>query len=534
METGIANGSTGPAGRVLIVDDEINMQVVLSAAFEDAGFVTGTASTGTGAIEAFTEADFDLLLLDLKLPDMTGIDVFRRAREVRPGIIVIMITAYSSVETAIEAMKMGAYDYITKPFNVEKLLMVAGNAIEARRRSQRASGSAARGAEAARQAADGAQDEAVSDGGKPARASLDAAWALSGIDLRAEDEDFDGIVGVTARMRRLMEMSRDIAPTNATVLIYGESGTGKELVADYIHKKSLRAGGPCIKVNCAAIPEPLLESELFGHEKGAFTHAVTRRLGRFELADKGSIFLDEVGEMSPAMQAKLLRVLQEKEFERVGGTETIKVDVRVIAATNQNLRQAVLDGRFREDLYYRLSVVPLFLPPLRERKRDIPLLCARFVDKYNEEFGRKVSGVSPEALEMLAEYDWPGNIRELENAIERAVLLSRADVLETGDFSFGIDPARLLSLGTGASPHVDDLRVSEASGNGDADESMSAEANGYIDTVDANGSPLPLEEIEKRHIKAVLEQCDWNRTQAAKVLDISRRTLLNKINKYDL
>ncbi|NLH88229.1 MAG: sigma 54-interacting transcriptional regulator, partial [Firmicutes bacterium] len=245
-------------------------------------------------------------------------------------------------------------------------------------------------------------------------------------------------------------------------------------------------------------------------------------------------FLDEVGEMSPAMQAKLLRVLQEKEFERVGGTETIKVDVRVIAATNQNLRQAVLDGRFREDLYYRLSVVPLFLPPLRERKRDIPLLCARFVDKYNEEFGRKVSGVSPEALEMLAEYDWPGNIRELENAIERAVLLSRADVLETGDFSFGIDPARLLSLGTGASPHVDDLRVSEASGNGDADESMSAEANGYIDTVDANGSPLPLEEIEKRHIKAVLEQCDWNRTQAAKVLDISRRTLLNKINKYDL
>jgi len=200
-------------------------------------------------------------LLDLKLPDMTGIDVFRRAREVRPGIIVIMITAYSSVETAIEAMKMGAYDYITKPFNVEKLLMVAGNAIEARRRSQRASGSAARGAEAARQAADGARDEAVSDGGKPARASLDAAWALSGIDLRAEDEDFDGIVGVTARMRRLMEMSRDIAPTNATVLIYGESGTGKELVADYIHKKSLRAGGPCIKVNCAAIPEPLLESE---------------------------------------------------------------------------------------------------------------------------------------------------------------------------------------------------------------------------------------------------------------------------------
>lgn len=515
------------AGRVLIVDDEINMQVVLSAAFKDAGFVTGTASTGAEAIQILTDTGFDLILLDLKLPDMTGIDVFRRAREVMPGIIVIMITAYSSVETAIQAMKMGAYDYITKPFNVEKLLMVAGNAIEARRRARGASGSVGPNPEVARGGVDEVWDKA-------SRVSSNTAWALSGIDLRAEDEDFDGIVGVTARMRRLMEMSQDIAPTNATVLIYGESGTGKELVADYIHKKSLRAGGPCIKVNCAAIPEPLLESELFGHEKGAFTHAVTRRPGRFELAHKGSIFLDEVGEMSPAMQAKLLRVLQEKEFERIGGTETIKVDVRVIAATNKNLRQAVLSGDFREDLYYRLSVVPLFVPPLRERKRDIPLLCARFIDKYNEEFGRNVSGISPEALAMLTEHDWPGNIRELENAIERAVLLSRGDVLAIDDFSLGMDLAGVMSLGMELSHRDGDLSFSEGNGIGDAEEPVSEEADGYIETLGPDGRPLPLEEIEMRHIKAVLEQCDWNRTQAAKVLNIARRTLLNKINKYDL
>ncbi len=298
------------------------------------------------------------MLLDLKLPDMTGIDVFRHAREASPGTIVIMITAYSSVETAIEAMKMGAYDYITKPFNLEKLLMIAGNAIDARRCARIDSGSSAGPLPSARLVRGGLERNAMHGdaaeagsavafrGGRAAGTLRHDDWALSGIELVAEDEDFDGgVVGVTPQMRQLMEMSRDIAPTNATVLIYGESGTGKELVADYIHKKSLRAGRPFIKVNCAAIPEPLLESELFGHEKGAFTHAISRRLGRFELADKGSILLDEVGEMSHAMQAKLLRVLQEKEFERVGGgTETIKVDVRVIAATNQNLKEAVLRG----------------------------------------------------------------------------------------------------------------------------------------------------------------------------------------------
>lgn len=529
VDAGMQGEVRAPAGRVLIVDDEVNMQVVLSDAFQDAGFVTDTASTGAEAIEAFTREDFDLMLLDLKLPDMTGIDVFRHAREVRAGIIVIMITAYSSVETAIEAMKMGAYDYITKPFNVEKLLMVAGNAIRARQRTMRASGSAGDAPGRARGSGAQLRSGVASGGGKTGRILSEADWALSGIDLGAEDEDFDGVVGVTPQMRRLMEMSRDIAPTNATVLIYGESGTGKELVADYIHRKSLRADESCIKVNCAAIPETLLESELFGHEKGAFTHAVTRRLGRFELADRGTIFLDEVGEMSPAMQAKLLRVLQEKEFERVGGTETIKVDVRVIAATNQNLRQAVLNGDFREDLYYRLSVVPLFLPPLRERKRDIPLLCARFIDKYNREFGRQISGISPEALEMLADYDWPGNIRELENAIERAVLLARGDVLATEDFHLGIDPAKVISLRS----YRDDSEVFSDS-CGDTEDAVSGDSDGYIETTDPDGNPLPLEEIEKRHIKSVLEQCDWNRTQAAKALNIARRTLLNKINKYNL
>jgi DNA-binding NtrC family response regulator len=547
VETGMRDDVKAPARRVLIVDDETNMQVVLSAAFEDAGFATGTASTGEEAIRALTQTDYDLMLLDLKLPDMTGIDVFRHAREASPGTIVIMITAYSSVETAIEAMKMGAYDYITKPFNLEKLLMIAGNAIDARRCARIDSGSSAGLLPSTRLVRGGLERNAMRGdtakagsavafhGGKAAGTLSQADWALSGIELVAEDEDFDGVVGVTPQMRQLMEMSRDIAPTNATVLIYGESGTGKELVADYIHKKSLRAGRPFIKVNCAAIPEPLLESELFGHEKGAFTHAISRRLGRFELADKGSILLDEVGEMSNAMQAKLLRVLQEKEFERVGGTETIKVDVRVIAATNQNLKEAVLRGDFREDLYYRLSVVPLFLPPLRDRKRDIPLLCARFIDKYNKEFGREVSGVSPKVLEMFAEYDWPGNIRELQNAMERAVLLSRSDVLTPDDFHLGMDPAEIISLGTGVTCRsCANSRLAGRNWDGSGADMVSDGADGYIEILDENGSPLSLEEMEKRHIKAVLDQFNWNKTQAAQALNITRRTLLNKINKYDL
>ncbi|MCR4427027.1 MAG: sigma-54 dependent transcriptional regulator [Firmicutes bacterium] len=452
-----------PARRVLIVDDEANMRVVLSDVFSDAGYAIETASTGKEAIDAIEAISADAVVLDLKLPDMSGIDVFREAKRIRPGIIVVIVTAYSSVDTAIEAMKMGAFDYITKPFKVEKLLMVIGNALEA-------------------------------GAGAPC-----AGRAVPGVG-HPDDPEFDGVVGSTREMRQVVEMVQDIAPTNATVLIYGESGTGKELVARYVHKKSLRASRPFVKVNCAAIPETLLESEMFGHERGAFTNAIARRIGRFEMANPGTLFLDEVGEMSLAMQAKLLRVLQDKEFERVGGSETIKVDVRVIAATNKDLRQEIATGAFREDLYYRLSVVPLCLPPLRERREDIPTLCARFIEKYNAEFGRHVRAFSPEAQRLLREHDWPGNIRELENVVARAVLLCREDTLTP-------EHLRLTGAPINATPALDP---------------------------GLDQCTLSLEDIERRHIKSVLEQTADNRTKAAKILKITRRTLLNKIKKYGL
>jgi len=521
-----AGGGVPCRGHVLIVDDEVNMQVVLAEAFEDEGHRVTTASNGAEAVRAIGACDFDLLILDLKLPDTTGIELFRTAREMRPGIVAIMITAYSSIDTAIEAMKMGAYDYITKPFNVEKLLMVAGNAIEGR---------------------------VLSGPGKSHFA-----------ELTMEDEEFGGVVGSSLKMRQLLDICRSIAPTNATVLIYGESGTGKELVASYIHKKSLRSSKPFVKVNCAAIPETLLESELFGHEKGAFTHAISRRIGRFELAHTGTVFLDEVGEMSPAMQAKLLRVLQEKEFERVGGAETIKVDARVLAATNQNLKQAVAQGAFREDLYYRLSVVPLFLPPLRERKQDIPALASRFIQKYSMEFGRSVSGITHEAMEHLASYDWPGNIRELENALERAVLLARGDSLTSADFHLGADPVQVISFGLGSYRSVDHVvrdqgeprYAGEVGGRGSnsnsSDNSDNSDTDVSGDVYESDGDDqesaidipsdvwssedgvMSLEELERRYIAQVLEQCGENRTHAARILRITRRTLLNKIKKYGL
>lgn len=470
------------ARRVLIVDDETNMQIVLRSAFEDQGYDVDCASTGGEGIELLRKSHFDLALLDLRLPDMTGIDVFRAARQLQPGIIVIMITAYSSVDTAIEAMKMGAYDYVAKPFNVKKLLMVAANAVDARNDSVHSS----------------------------------AGWALSGLDTGSDDEEFGGVVGSTPHMKQLIAMAKDIAPTNATVLIYGESGTGKELLANFVHRRSIRSNRPFIKVNCAAIPEPLLESELFGHEKGAFTHAVSRRLGRFELADTGTVFLDEVGEMSPAMQSKLLRVLQEKEFERVGGSDTLKVDVRVIAATNCNLKQAVAEGAFREDLYYRLSVVPLSLPPLRERKQDLAALASVFIEKFNDEFAKSVTSISDDAMRRMMDYDWPGNIRELANAVERAVLLSRSDVLTYDDFQLGMNPACFVM---GEESPGDDCRDEDAKAQrllGAADDVVS------------------LEELEREYIKLVLTKCKDNRTKASEVLKITRRTLLNKIKKYEL
>lgn len=463
--------------QVLIVDDEANMLVVLTAAFEDDGYSVKCASTGEEALELARSHRFDLALFDLRLPAMSGIELFQRAKAYLPDMVAIMITAHSSVDTAIQAMKMGAYDYVTKPFSVQKLLMVARNAIASRNESQGRRG----------------------------------GWALSGIG-HGSDEEFGGVIGTTAHMKQLIDMANDVAPTNATVLIFGESGTGKELLANYIHRRSLRVERPFVKVNCSALPEPLLESELFGHEKGSFTHAISRRQGRFELADTGTIFLDEVGDMSPAMQSKLLRAIQEREFERVGGGETIKVDVRIIAATNRDLRQAVMQGTFRHDLYYRLSVVPLTLPPLRDRRQDIPLLVQLYIGKFNAEFGKAVSGLTPDAMQLLLDYHWPGNIREMANVMERAVLLSKSELLRPTDLHLGADTAEA-------------MHAAKAHGGG---------CHGAHDARDDDGELISLEELEKQYIGSVLAKCNENRTRAAEALKITRRTLLNKIKKYDL
>ncbi|MGE5572333.1 MAG: sigma-54-dependent transcriptional regulator [Bacteroidota bacterium] len=465
--------------RVLVVDDEPNMRAVLSDVLAEEGYEVAVARDGSECIARVTTGDFHVVVLDLKLPDASGIDVLREIKAHSPESVVIMITAFSSVDTAIEAMKCGAYDYITKPFKIDNFKMVVKSALELGAPFSRA----------------------------PRRQPL-----------RAESEF--GMVGSTPEMRRIFRMIDDIAPTNATVLIYGESGTGKELLARAVHNCSHRADKPFVKVNCAAVPESLLESELFGHERGAFTSAVARRLGRFEVADTGTIFLDEVGEMSPAMQAKLLRVTQEKEFERVGSSQTMRVDVRIIAATNQDLKDKVARGEFREDLYYRLSVIPIYLPPLRERKADIPLLVDRFIAYYSEAVGRRVAGVSEKGMEMLLSYDWPGNVRELENCIERAVIFAKSPIIEEDSLYIGI-------------PAINAPQTSLALGRHGAGAGAGAGAEGD-GQAGAAGRPMSIREIEKAHIARVLRETNSNRTEAAKILQISRRTLLNKIKEYGI
>lgn len=466
--------------KLLIVDDEANMRFVLEEIFREDGYEVRTATTGGEAIAQVQRWRPDAAILDLRLPDMTGIDVLKKMSETARDTIVVVVTAYSSVETAIEAMKLGAYDYITKPFKIEKLKMLLANGVAGRKAS-----------------------------------GLDARVAVgSGLGACDAPSAFHGVIGSNEEVNRIFSMISRIAPTNATVLLYGESGTGKELLADYIHATSLRAGKPLVKVNCAAIPETLLESELFGHEKGAFTSAVSKRIGRFEQADGGTIFLDEIGEMSLAMQAKLLRVIQEREFTRVGGTETIKVDVRIVAATNKDLRQAIANHTFREDLYYRLSVVPIYLPPLRERRDDIPELAMSFLEKYSLRNGKDVRGISSEAMQALLDYPWPGNIRELENTIERAVILANGPELTREDLFLSGDPVNLPAR-TAPGLRESGLTAGQA-GRDDAQV------------------PLSLEELEKKHIMKVLEHTSMNRTEAAKLLRITRRTLLNKIKKYGL
>jgi len=453
------------AGRILVVDDEVNARTALAELLRDEGFDVETAADAFKALGKYESFVPHVVVTDLKMPGMDGIELVKKIREREDASEVIVMTAFGAVETAVTAMRAGAADYLTKPINFDELLVVIDKVLEqgALRRETR--------------------------------------------QLRARVRDRvapDNIVGVAPVMQRVFEVVDQVAPSKATVLITGESGTGKELVANAIHQRSPRVHRPFIKLHCAALAESLLESELFGHEKGSFTGAAARKDGRFSLADGGTLFLDEIGEISPAIQVKLLRFLQEHEFERVGGTQTIKVDVRIIAATNKNLREEVAKGRFREDLYYRLNVVALEMPPLRERKTDILALARFFIDRYATENGKTIEAIAPDALELLNSYDWPGNVRELENAIERAVVLAVGTTLE----------ARTLPPSVRPVPGSGDTSVTTASG--------------------APAIPgATMAEIEKFAILETLKATGGSTSKAAEILGIGTRTIQYRLHEYN-
>ena len=446
--------------KILVVDDEQSHRTMLKAILTKEGYGISEADDGSSALRAVENESFDLILMDIRMSDMDGIGALKEIKKISPSIPVIMMTAYASLKTAVEALKSGAYDYLTKPLDMEELKILVNKALEHYH----------------------LQEENVL-----LRERL------------ADRFDFSRILGRSRAMEGLFETLSHVVSSDATILIYGESGTGKELVANAIHQNSPRAQKPFIKVSCAALPETLLESELFGHERGAFTGAVSRKAGRFQLADGGSLFLDEVSEMSPATQVKLLRVLQEKEFEPLGGTRTIQVDIRLIAATNKDLGARVKEGQFREDLFYRLNVIPVHLPPLRERKEDIPLLAEHFFNIHQERNKSSVKGFLPAALDAMIRYEWPGNVRELDNVIERSVLLARGEYIAPEDLPPAIKGAQERDLSLVSVP-----------------------------------PGMTLREVEKEVILQTLKNAEGNRTRTAQVLGISRKTLQNKLKEYGL
>jgi two-component system NtrC family response regulator len=451
---------------ILVVDDEINYLTVMQALLGEEGYEVLTAPSAVEALKVAASSDLDLVLTDMKMPKMSGIELLDELNRLYPNLPVIIMTAYGTVEKAVTAMKKGAFDYILKPFKNEEILVTIAKALEYRH------------------------------------------LILKNLFLNQELDKkygFPNIVGESRVMQEILELVKRVAQSRATVLVTGESGTGKELIARAIHQCSTRAAKSFISVNCAALTETLLESELFGHERGAFTHAVAMRKGRFELADGGTLFMDEVAEMSQALQVKLLRVLQEMEFERVGGARTIKVDVRVVAASNRDLKEEVEVGRFREDLYYRLNVVHLHLPPLRQRQEDIPLLAVHFINKYVQENLRDKTRVTPEALKLLIQYAWPGNIRELENVMERAVILCAHNTITPQDL-----PAEL-------APAATDSRLE-------------------IDRFIPLDTPLPeaLDAIEEQMIRRALEKSGQVQVRAAELLGITKSLLQYKWKKYHL
>tara|TARA_B100000029_G_scaffold455385_2_gene482602 strand:- start:566 stop:2074 length:1509 start_codon:yes stop_codon:yes gene_type:complete len=481
------------SSRILVVDDERNIRRVLQALLEDEGYDVDSASDGDEARGMLRRAQlrYDVVLTDLRMPGCDGMELLRWAQGTHPDTPIVMITAHGTVDIAVEAMRAGAFDFITKPFEEAELSAIVSKALAHREANRR------------RAYAIGTTD--------PAAETLETEIPAPGDDDHAQ-EVLGEIIGVSAAMKEVFALLRKVAPSPTTILIRGESGTGKELVADAIHRLSQRSEGPFIAVNCTAIPESLFESELFGHEKGAFTGAVTSRPGRFELAHKGTLFLDEIGELPAAMQVKLLRALQERINERVGGMAATPVDVRLIAATNADLETMVEAGTFREDLFYRLNVVPIRLPPLRARPSDIPVLLRHFIAKFSERLQRNVDRISPDAEMTMVRYPWPGNIRQLENVVERMVLLSENPSIEVDDL-----PAEVREGRSASELGLDSLR-DEPVPEGNLKEIVK----------------VHTQQVERELIMKALEADTWNVTQAAKRLGISRKGLQMKMKEYDL
>ena len=445
---------------ILIVEDEAKMRRLLELNLGEDGFTTYSAEDAETGLKLLHENSIDLVLTDLKLPGMNGLEFLQTIKRHNAALPVVVMTAFGSVETAVEAMKAGASDYVLKPFSLTEMRMVIHKELDVR-------------------------------------------------DLREENRNLrealgkrythPNVIARSPKMQEVLATVERVAPTNATVLLGGESGVGKDLIARAIHEKSRRATGPFLKINSTAIPENLLESELFGYEKGAFTGAVASKPGKFELADKGTLFLDEIGDVPPATQVKLLRVLQEREFERLGGTRTVKVDVRLIAATNKDLREALEQGTFREDLYYRLNVVPIDIAPLRERREDIPDLVNLFVSRCSGEAGKPIEGITPEAMRILVNYHWPGNVRELQNIVERACALAKGNVLEPSDIHLDVRPAKTVNGASGFLP-----------------------------------DGMTLEQWEDEMVQEALRRANGNKSQAARLLGLSRNALRYRLSKIGI
>jgi two-component system nitrogen regulation response regulator GlnG len=466
-------------GKILVAEDEESLRFVLKKALEDEGYWVQTAASGSSARQLLIDSHFDVSLMDIKLPDVDGLTLLNEIKQAGVDTAMILMTAQNTMRNAIGAMKNGAFDYVTKPFDLDEILMLVKRALDSHK--------------------------------------LSRDFRELKEEVKKRFEPGVNIIGTSSSMQKVYKTIGQVVDTQATILIQGESGTGKELVAKTIHYNSPRWNQPFLAINCAAIPRDLLESELFGHEKGAFTGALDRRLGKFELAEGGTLFLDEVGDIPLELQSKLLRVLQDHEYSRVGGREVLKADVRILAATNQDLEKAVKEKRFRDDLYFRLKVIPIFLPPLRERRGDIPLLISYFVDKINREMSIPVSGVSPEAQKLLEEHSWPGNVRELENVLIRAAVLSSGPVLFPKDFALQNKPAT-------PTLEVDQLSLEEVIRHKLEDYFRRTEG---VD-VD-NLYALVIERIERPLIELTLKKTRGNQIRAAQILGINRNTLRKKI-----